>query len=208
MVVSATKLEKQLLMTRRLRLRPLRPRDSEPLMAAIEESRARLQPWMPWVEATVSADDTLVFIQRMGRSPADLVWGIWSEQDGEQQLCGSVGLHRVSLTQGTGMLGYWVRRSCERRGYASEAATAVILWFFDGLGLERLEVSAAAGNAASLHVIEKLGFEREGILREAQRIPGRRRRLDWVVASLIRRDLRTRRARLRELCGAARPWES
>jgi hypothetical protein len=56
-------------------------------------------------------------------------------------------------------------------------------------------------------VIEKLGFVREGLWREAQRIPGRRRRVDWVAFGMTRGDLRRARARLVGICGETRPWE-
>ena len=98
----------------------------------------------------------------------------------------------------------WIAR---RRGYVTEACAAVLLWAFDALGLERLSVEAATGNRGSLRVIEKLGFVHEGLLRRAQTIPSRRKRLDWCIFSLIRSDLRRVRPRLRQICGNGRPWE-
>ncbi|MBD3237684.1 MAG: GNAT family N-acetyltransferase [Candidatus Eisenbacteria bacterium] len=195
------------LRTARLRLEQLRPSDAALMWEAVQESRRSLARWMPWVAGSVSSDDMAAFVRRTRRSPRDLAWGIWpAGRAGAYG--GTVGLHAIYPSQGTAMIGYWVRQRFAGCGHASEAAAAVILWAFAELGLERLEVSAATGNAASLRVIEKLGFVREGRLRHAQRIPGRRRRLDWFVASLIRSDLRRQRRGLRALTGAARPWES
>lgn len=201
------KLEKPRLVTRRLLLRPLRPRDADAVFEAIDESRRTLRPWMPWVVGTDSVDDTLEFVLKMNRSRGDIVWGIWDATASRLRFCGNVGLHRIAVWQSTAMLGYWVRHSCEQNGYATEASAAVLLWAFDRLGLARVEVSAATGNHASQRVIEKLGFAREGLLREAQRVPGRRRRLDWILSSMTRGDLRQRRACLAEYCGTRRPWK-
>jgi ribosomal-protein-serine acetyltransferase len=208
------------LMTRRLLLQPLRPGHAAEVFAAIDESRRTLSPWLPFVPSTRSAADTEGFIRRISRSHQDLVWGIWmrgvpsprissaariaAEADG---YCGSVGLHRVIREQGIGTVGYWNRRTRERQGIVTEAVAAVLLWAAGPLGLERIAVEAATGNAASLRVIRKLGFVREGVLREAQRIPGRRARLDWVISSLVRGDLPRVKPRLVRFCGTARPWE-
>jgi ribosomal-protein-serine acetyltransferase len=211
MTAPMVKLERPQLFTRRLLLRPLRPRHAETVFDAIDESRRTLRKWMPWVDATETPDDTLAFIRRMGRRPGDIVWGIWERdvrlRPGRLRYCGGVGLHRVVLSQGTAMLGYWTRRTCEGCGYATEASAAVLLWAFGKLGLERVEIAGATGNAGSLRVIEKLGFVREGIMRAAQRIPNKRRRLDWMFASLICSDLPKVRRQLTEHCGTRKSWE-
>jgi ribosomal-protein-serine acetyltransferase len=201
------RLEKPRLLTNRLLLRPLRPKDAEAVFEAIQESRASLRPWMPWVMGTLTADDSRQFIQRFGRSPHDIVWGIWDANGKRLRFCGNVGLHRIAMWQSTAMMGYWVRMSCEGRGYATEASAAVLLWAFDRLKLARIEITAATQNIASRRVIEKLGFVPEGVLREAQRIPRRRRRLDWLLASLVRSDLGRERARLAGRCGTRWPWK-
>ncbi|MFH1143213.1 MAG: GNAT family protein [Candidatus Eisenbacteria bacterium] len=214
------------LATRRLVLRPLRPRHAVEVFDAIVESRRSLGRWLPFVQSTRAASDTEVFIRRASRSEHDIVWGIWrlpSEPAGVgpagnrrrlgriaaggESYCGSVGLHRILREQAVGTLGYWNRRRCEGQGIVTEAVAAVILWAAGPLGLERIAVEAATGNAASLRVIEKLGFVREGVLRDAQRIPGRRARVDWVISSLVRADLSRVRPGLVRLCGTPRPWE-
>ena len=106
------------------------------------------------------------------------------------------------------MVGYWIRRSHQGRGIATEATAAVALWALGPFGLARLSVMAATANHASLGVIRKVGFKREGRLRRAQLLPGRKRHLDWVVASFIHSELARVRPRLVRLCGRRRPWES
>ncbi len=79
-------------------------------------------------------------------------------------LLGSVSLDLRPERQ-AGEIGYWVRRERRRRGVALAAARLVVRWAFEELGLERLEILAYPGNAASQALAGKLGFRREGLLR-------------------------------------------
>jgi ribosomal-protein-serine acetyltransferase len=201
-----TRTERPRLITRRLILQPLRPRDAPVVFDAIVRSRRTLRPWVPFASLTRRVEDTLAFIRRASRRPNLRAWGVW-EREAPGLFCGNLGLHGISPEQATASLGYWIRGEREGRGYATEAGAAVLLWAFGPLRLERMSVQAATGNAASLRVIRKLGFVREGVLRQAQRLPGRRQRLDWVALGMTRGDLRRVRRRLVCLCGTARPWE-
>lgn len=55
-------------------------------------------------------------------------------------------------------LGFTLSRAFWGRGLATEAATALVRYGFDELGLDRILGSVEAGNAASIHILEKLGF--------------------------------------------------
>lgn len=63
-----------------------------------------------------------------------------------------------------GDLGYWIGVDYWSRGYATEAARAVIAYGFDVLRLERVEATCFATNAASIRVLEKAGLRRETLL--------------------------------------------
>ena len=63
-------------------------------------------------------------------------------------------------------LGYCLGEASWGHGYATEAARAVLQWAFDTLDLNRVQAETDTRNAASARVLEKLGFVREGTLRE------------------------------------------
>jgi RimJ/RimL family protein N-acetyltransferase len=97
-----------------------------------------------------------------------LQWGIERIDDG--RLLGTVTL----IAQGSqprAELGYILGRDHWGQGYAGEAQRRVIEFAFDDLGLHRLEADTHPDNAASLRSLERLGFRREGTLRER-----------WIVA--------------------------
>lgn len=66
------------------------------------------------------------------------------------------------IADGAGVIGYWLDEAAWGRGFATEAASAVVDFAFQRLGLERLASGRAADNDASGQVLEKLGFRRVG----------------------------------------------
>jgi len=80
------------------------------------------------------------------------------------QFCGGVGL-RLELDHHRAELGYWLGVPYWGRGYATEAAQAVVRYGFNTLGLRRIHASHILDNPASGRVLQKIGMRREGCLR-------------------------------------------
>jgi RimJ/RimL family protein N-acetyltransferase len=85
-------------------------------------------------------------------------------------------------------IGYCLDDAAWGNGFATEAAGAVLQWAFDTLDLNRVQSEADTRNTASARVLEKLGFIREGTLREDCIVAGEIS--DSWVYGLLRRDWR------------------
>ena len=85
-------------------------------------------------------------------------------------------------------LGYCYNDAAWGQGYATEAARAVLRWAYDTLDLNRVQAETDTRNVASARVLEKLGFVREGTLREDCIVDGVVS--DSWVYGLLRRDWR------------------
>jgi ribosomal-protein-alanine N-acetyltransferase len=86
--------------------------------------------------------------------------------DGE--LAGGIGIRpHTGEASGVAIFGYWLGRAYWSRGIATEAARLLVAHAFETRRLRRLEAQVAAPNLASARVLEKSGFIREGMLREA-----------------------------------------
>lgn len=161
--------------------------DSEALFALVARNRERLQPWLPWVEDVRVAADVGRFIADSQRvtevGPVAHECGI----EVEGALKGAIGLNRFDWAQATANLGYWVDSSIEGKGLVTRAAPPLIRFGFDVLGLERIELRAAADNLRSRRVAERVGFRLEGVLRSAEVVGGVRR--DVAVYGLLPTDL-------------------
>ncbi len=82
------------------------------------------------------------------------------------ELIGAIGLHIVP-EHGRAELGYWIAVPHWGRGYATEAARAVVAFGFESLNLHRIQASHITRNPASGRVLEKAGMKFEGIRRHA-----------------------------------------
>jgi len=89
------------------------------------------------------------------------------------KICGCCGLNRINQEDLVCNLGYWVRESVVRRGFATTAARLLKKFGLRDLGLKRIEVVVADGNTASRGVAEKLGAVYEGIQQMRLRVGGR-----------------------------------
>ncbi len=69
-------------------------------------------------------------------------------------------------------LGYWVGAKYAKQGYMTAAVRAAIPFVFDSLELHRLEAACLPSNTASIRLLEKTGFKREGLARRYLRING------------------------------------
>ncbi len=64
-------------------------------------------------------------------------------------------------------IGYWIRKKFQGQGIAFQAARLLIEYGFEVLKLKRIYAYVQKENVASINLLEKLGFEREGILKKA-----------------------------------------
>ena len=137
--------------------------------AALREiSRAFLVPWEP----TWPADDLTrgAFRRRLKRYAedlrADLAYSFLIFRSGDGAVVGGVTLANIrrGVAQASS-IGYWVGAPFARQGYMTAAMRALIPFCFGTLRLHRLEAACIPTNAASIALLEKTGFQREGYAR-------------------------------------------
>ncbi len=172
----------------RLVIRPYRPDDAPAVFAAIDESRALLSPWLPWVHYHRDVGDTRDFCTRAAagwllRSSLDL--GIFAARDGAY--LGGTGIPRLDWRARTFEIGYWLRGAATGQGYVGEAVRMLARLAFEELGANRLEIRCDARNDRSKHVPERLGFPLEARLRNDALDPAGQPR-DTLVFAIIPED--------------------
>jgi RimJ/RimL family protein N-acetyltransferase len=91
-------------------------------------------------------------------------WGVERKEDG--RLMGTCTLFHVDVRNMRAELGYCLGSAYWKLGYMLEALTALIDYSFATLRLRRLEADVDPRNENSMRILEKLGFQREGLLRE------------------------------------------
>lgn len=93
--------------------------------------------------------------------------------DADGTLLGGLTLHHLDPMRDAVEVGYWLFREARGRGVATRSVGALVDHAFDS-GLCRVEAHVRLGNSASERVLERLGFEREGVRRRFLRHEGRR----------------------------------
>jgi RimJ/RimL family protein N-acetyltransferase len=174
--------------TERLLIRCWEPRDAPLLKEAIDSSLEHLRAWMPWAHQEPQPLSEKVRLLRRFRGEFDLgqnfVYGIFDKD--ESSVIGGTGLH-PRIGDGAFEIGYWIRTSHTRRGFATEAAGALARAAFALCDIERIEILVDPANTASAGVPRKLGFEEEATLR--RRLPGTgSARRDETIFSMFRDD--------------------
>jgi ribosomal-protein-serine acetyltransferase len=170
--------------TERLLVRAYRNGDGADLNAAIMCSLDHLTPWMPWVNPAQTADESEVYARRMQAQwieRKDFVFQIRRKTD--NAFMGALGLHDPEWSVPKFMLGYWVTGEAAGQGFASEAATAVLAFGFEHLKAKRIWASCDADNTRSERVMQKLGMQREAVLkRDGRKVSGALR--DTVIYAI------------------------
>lgn len=99
-----------------------------------------------------------------------LKWGIALRAD--DSLIGSVTLFHPDFTHRRVEIGYALGRPYWGQGYMQETLKAVLAYAFETLNFHRIEADVDPRNAASVRTLERLGFQREGYLRERWQVSG------------------------------------
>ncbi|MBS0198355.1 MAG: GNAT family N-acetyltransferase [Planctomycetes bacterium] len=172
------------LTTRELTLRPYAPADVPSLVRLCSPREiAATTALIPHPYTEVHARS---FIEQMqgGWDRGDgFVYAMTRTVDGE--LVGSMGL-KIDQAQQRAEVGYTVSVPCWGRGYATQALEAVLSVAFGTLALRRVYAYYFVENAASGRVLEKCGFQREGLLRGHVLKWGEPR--DMIVMGMLKGD--------------------
>lgn len=121
------------------------------------------------------------------RAQRSFQWGVVRLED--DRIIGTCTLFAINESQGRGEVGYALGHEYWGRGYMNEALTALVEFAFRTLAMRRLEADIDPRNAGSLHALERLGFRREGLLRERCQVDGELQ--DSVVLGLLSHEWRS-----------------
>jgi RimJ/RimL family protein N-acetyltransferase len=161
--------------TARLTIRSKQVGDGAITSAAVAETWEELNRWMRWAEdreaftaelmeirnrqvmASILLRQTIEFIGIETHTGKAVVWCGFHDIDWEARQCDT---------------GYWVRKTAQCQGLATETANAMLRYAFGALEMQRVGLTHSSGNEPSRRIAERLGFTFEGIQRRANMLPG------------------------------------
>ncbi|WP_462408881.1 GNAT family N-acetyltransferase [Neobacillus sp. Marseille-QA0830] len=141
------------------------------LFKLVEENREHLQEWLPWVGSMTTPVQFEAIIP------------VWLNQFAENsgcnlgilyrgELAGSIGLQQVDWFNRNASIGYYLAKNAERHGVMTRSVIALLHYAFTGLGLNRIEIRCGVNNFKSRAIPERLGFVKEGIVRDGELLNG------------------------------------
>ncbi|GAA5532683.1 GNAT family protein [Deinococcus aluminii] len=163
-------------------LRPFSVRDSASIC---EASHDPLIPLITTVPSPCDEAAALAFIERQHeRLRTETGWSL-AIAEGNGPALGQVGLW--PQTQGRASVGYWVLAHARGQGLAAQALRAISHFGLSLPELSRLELYVEPWNEASWRTAEKVGYRREGLLRQYQNVGPERK--DMFIYSLLPGEL-------------------
>jgi len=168
----------------RLSLRWISAADTEAFYAIYSNPEVMRYWSTPPLADREAAVNLIKKIQEDWKRRAILKWGI-ALRTGDQ-LIGSITLFNLDFTHRRSEMGYALGRDHWGQGYMNEALMAVLKYAFEVLDLHRVEADVDPRNAASIKTLERLGFQREGYLRERWQVNGEIQ--DAFFYGLLRRE--------------------
>ena len=170
--------------TERLRLRWLTSSDV-PSLAAIFGDPEVCRYWSrPALSDLAAAEGLHDEIMRCFAARSLFQWGIAERET--NLVLGTCTLAALSPEHRRAELGFALARAAWGRGYIAEALPALLAFAFEKLDLHRIEADVDPRNERSIRALERLGFEREGHLRERYHVNGELQ--DAVLYGLLRSD--------------------
>lgn len=172
------------LVTERLVLRWLTERDIDALFAIFSDPEV-MRYWN--APAMVERSEAVSLLKRVQVSYAQRValrWGIARRED--DRIIGTCSLFHLEEDSRRAEVGYALGRAHWGQGYIQETLRAVLNYGFTTLNLHRVEAEIDPENIASVRAAERMGFVREGLLRERWLVEGKTS--DSLMMGLLRRE--------------------
>jgi ribosomal-protein-alanine N-acetyltransferase len=152
----------------RVRLRAMRQSDV-PALFALQSDPVGMRYWSyPPLEKPEQAQELFDRNDRDGRAGEIFPWAIAIRTD--DALIGTCTLFAIDASHRRAMIGYALARGHWGNGYAREALRLAVEHAFGALALLRIEADIDPRNVPSVRLVERLGFVREGLLRERYRV--------------------------------------
>ncbi len=139
--------------------------DAENIFNVIDKDREHLRNWLPWVDKTISVQDTInnitERIEKFNKKEAAAFCAYY-----ENKWIASVGFISLDNIDKEGEIGYWLSSDFEGKGLMTECVKALIKYGFKELNLHRIVIKCNSENIRSAAIPKRLGFTLEGTLRE------------------------------------------
>ncbi|MDP4087035.1 MAG: GNAT family N-acetyltransferase [Bacillota bacterium] len=148
--------------TDRLILRQITESDTKDIFSILSQNEVTSYYGQESMKNMEQAKEFIRFFEGKYHENRGIRWGI--ERKSQKGLIGTIGLDALVPNHKRADVGYEIHPDHWRKGYASEAVSRVLSYGFHTLGLRRIGAVVFPENIASIKLLEKMGFQKEGLL--------------------------------------------
>lgn len=170
--------------TERLSIRPIAPEDKHQVFGYRSDVEAN--KYQGWIPQTI--DDVEEFISKVANQinePESWFQMVILER-GTDDLIGDIGIHFFGAENQQVEIGCTLNKTCQGKGYATEALKRVIDYLFTDLGKHRIITSIDPQNSSSIQLVERIGFRKEAHFVKSLFLNGQW--VDDIIYALIEED--------------------
>ncbi|MFG6494797.1 GNAT family protein [Fictibacillus sp. UD] len=152
-----------------LSLRLFNVNDAKEFFNLTIQAKAYLKEWLGWLDYTNKEEDSLEFIKATLNGVIET--GGFPKTTAiiyKGKIAGIIGFNELNKTHRIGVMGYWLGQEFQGKGIMARACQSYVEYGFTELGLNRIEIRVAEENRKSRAIPEKLGFTKEGTIRQAE----------------------------------------
>lgn len=148
----------------------LRPTQEKDIVSIYEACQDPVIPRFTTVPSPYTMTHATSFIREQAPShflqKTELLFAITKGRAAEEQFCGLISFHTISLQNHTAELGYWIAAPARGEGIGTTAAKLISEYGFSTIGFRRIEALVNTDNVASQALLISAGYEREGVMRK------------------------------------------
>lgn len=148
-------------------LHPLREQDADALFAIIDRNRNNFRQWLSWIDDTKEVSDTKKYI-------ADAIeqtrkgTGLYFTVRYKNIIVGVIAFIFIHKRNRKAHIGYWLDEKYQGKGIMTKACNLLIDYGFKEMRFNRVELGCAVGNSKSCAIPKRLGFTKEGLIRDSE----------------------------------------
>lgn len=136
-------------------------------------------------EKLEQATEMIGLLNQLAQQEQAVRWAIVRKRD--QLVMGSCGFNNWDKENRRAEIGYELGQHFWRQGIMTEVLSAMVAYGFAKMELNRIQALVEPANKASLQLLQKLGFQQEGILRQYERV--KEQYIDLIMAALLKSEI-------------------
>ncbi len=141
--------------------------DCTELFNLVHHNREYFRNWLPWVDSITSPFHFHIIIPQWLKQFQDHN-GFQLGIHYHHKLVGMIGLHSIDWYNRQTSIGYFLAQDYEGKGIMTRSVSALLHYIFNYLHLHRVEIRCGTNNKKSCKIPERLGFQKEGVVRDGE----------------------------------------